>query len=251
MRWALVKITLVVVLSLMDVVSGQTRQPCIVTRVLDNCRVELASGEIIHLIGLQAFPNSSSTPIQPNSLPDSLIIGKSLWLESDDHLPAEFGYLWHDSLLINTELLSRGLALVWDDTAGFKYQRIFLVAEHKARTARRGNWKYAGFLSAEINHAATIGDDTVYVTQSGKKYHRAGCRLLSENKTALPLSQARLEHEPCRFCTGAQIAPEKILPLESIGKKVTMQCLGQTKNGNRCKREAESGSKYCWQHRRK
>lgn len=245
------KITPLAVLMLAHSLVGQTRQPCVVARVLDSCRVELSSGEIIHLIGVQAFPYSSSNLTQSNSFPDSLIIDKSLWLESDDHWPAGFGYLWRDSLLINAELLRQGLARVWDDTAGFKYQATFLVAEHKARTAKRGNWKFAGFLSAEIGHTATAGDDTVYVTPSGKKYHRAGCRLLSDNKTALSLSQARLEHEPCRLCTDSAIAPEKILPLNSNGKKIPMQCLGQTKSGNRCKREAEAGSKFCWQHRRK
>lgn len=245
------KITPLVVLILAGALTGQTRQPSVVARVLDSCRVELASGAIIRLIGVQAFPNSSSNLIQSNSFPDSLIIGKSLWLESDDHWPADFGYLWRDSLLINAELLRQGLARVWDDTTHFKYQEIFLIAEHKARTARRGNWKFVAFLSTEIDHATTVAGDTVYVTQSGKKYHRAGCRLLSANKTALPLPQARLEHEPCRLCMDSPIAPEKILPLESNGKKVPTQCLGQTKSGSRCKREAESESKYCWQHRRK
>ncbi|MGH7450646.1 MAG: thermonuclease family protein [bacterium] len=245
------KITPLVVLILAGALTGQTRQPCVMARVLDSCRVELASGEIVRLIGVQAFPNSSSNLIQFNSFPDSLIIGNALWLESDDHCPAGLGYLWRDSLLINAELLRRGLALVWDDTTHFKYQEIFLVAEHKARTARRGNWKFAAFLSVEIDHATKASDDTVYVTQSGKKYHRAGCRLLSENKTALPLSQARLEHEPCRLCTDSPIAPKGISPLEPNSNKVSPQCLGQTKSGSRCKREAESGSKYCWQHRRK
>ncbi len=251
MQLDFIKITPFAVLIFAASLTGQTRQPCIMARVLDSCRVELASGEIVRLIGLQAFPNSSSNLIQSNSFPDSLNIGKSLWLESDDHWPAGFGYLWRDSVLINAELLRQGVALVWDDTAHFKYQEIFLIAEHKARTARRGNWKFAGFLSAETGQTATADDDTVYVTQSGKKYHRAGCRLLSQNKMALPLSQARLEHNPCRLCTDSPIAPKGILPLESNSKKFSTQCLGQTKSGNRCKREAESGSKYCWQHRRK
>jgi hypothetical protein len=251
MQLVLNKITPLAVLILAASLIGQTRQPCVVARLLDSSRVELASGEIIRLIGLQAFPNSSPNFVRPISFIDSLLVGKTLWCEGDDNLPANFGYLWRDSLLINAELLRQGLALVWDDTAHFKYQEIFLVAEHKARTARRGNWKFAAFLSAEIDNDTTLAGDTVYVTQSGKKYHRSGCRLLSENKTALPLSQARLEHDPCRLCMGSPITPKGIAPLESNGKKVSAQCLGQTKSGSRCKREAEPGSKYCWQHRRK
>ena len=251
MRLGLNKITPLVVLIFAGTLTGQTRQSCVVTRVLDSSRVELTSGEIIRLIGVQSFPNFRPNLIHSNPFLDSLIIGKSLWLESDDHWPADFGYLWRDTLLINAELLRQGLAQVWDDTSDFKYLGDFLVAEHKARTARRGNWKFAAFLSAGVEHAMTANDDTVYVTQSGKKYHRAGCRLLSDNATALSLSQARLEYEPCRLCMNFPMTLKGISPTETNGKKISMQCLGQTKNGSRCKREAEPGSKYCWQHRKK
>jgi hypothetical protein len=110
MRLEFNKITPLAVLILAASLSGQTRQPCVVARVLDSCRVELASGEIVRLIGLQAFPNSSSNLNQAHSFPDSFIIGKSLRLESDEHLPPDFAYLWRDGLLINAELLRQGLA---------------------------------------------------------------------------------------------------------------------------------------------
>ncbi|MGH7601999.1 MAG: hypothetical protein ACREOI_37015, partial [bacterium] len=72
MRLVLNKITPLAVLMLAHSLVGQTRQPCVVARVLDSCRVELSSGEIIHLIGVQAFPYSSSNLTQSNSFPDSL-----------------------------------------------------------------------------------------------------------------------------------------------------------------------------------
>ena len=251
MRLDFIKITPIAVLILAASLAGQTRQPCAVTRVLDRCRVELASGEIVRLIGLQAFPNSSTHLIQSNSFLDSLIIGKSLWLESDNHLPAGFGYLWHDSLLINLELLRQGLTRVWDDTTQFTHQEIFLVAEHKARTAKRGNWQFATLLFAAVDETTTVIDDTVYLTQSGKKYHRLNCRLLSQNKTALPLSRARLNYGPCSLCAVSVSAPQEIQSIQPTSKMATAQCVATTKSGKRCKRDAEPGTKYCWQHRRK
>jgi hypothetical protein len=248
MRLDFVKITPLAALILAASLAGQTRQPCAVTRALDNCRVELASGEIVRLIGLQNFPHSSS---QFNSLFDSLLIGKSLGLEIDGNMPAGLGYLWRDSLLINVELLRRGLARVWDDTVQFKHQESFFLAEHKARTAKRGNWQFATLLFAAVDEAAPVIDDTVYVTQSGKKYHRADCRQLSKNSIALPLSRAQINLSACRLCEASTTPPATTQSLQQNDKVAPARCLAKTKNDDRCKREAEAGSKYCWQHRRK
>jgi|GEM_PF-2680050 len=251
MRLDFIKITPLAFSILAASLAGQTRQPCVVARVLDSCRVELASGEIVRLIGLQTFPNFSTHLIQSNSFPDSLLIGKSLGLEHDENFPAGFGYLWRDSLLISVELLRRGLVRVWDDTIQFKHQEIFLVAEHKARTAKRGNWEFVTFLFAAVDETTTVSDDTVYLTQSGKKYHRLNCRLLSQNKTALPLSQARLNYGPCSLCAVSVSSSQEAQSIQPNNKMATAQCAAVTKSGKRCKRDAEPGTKYCWQHRRK
>jgi len=41
---------------------------------------------------------------------------------------------------------------------------------------------------------------TVYVTKTGAKYHRDGCRSLSKSKIAIDLSEARRKYEPCDAC---------------------------------------------------
>lgn len=42
---------------------------------------------------------------------------------------------------------------------------------------------------------------TVYVTNSGKKYHQTGCQYLSNSKIAISLDEAELEgYEPCSKC---------------------------------------------------
>ena len=49
--------------------------------------------------------------------------------------------------------------------------------------------------------AATMRDtDTVYVTQSGKAYHLAGCEGLSRSKFPRLLRDARQTHRPCPNC---------------------------------------------------
>jgi micrococcal nuclease len=41
----------------------------------------------------------------------------------------------------------------------------------------------------------------VYITRTGAKYHRAGCRYLRRSKIAIPLSQAKaLGYQACKVC---------------------------------------------------
>lgn len=243
MRWDSLKILAV----LAATVSGQTRQADAILRVIDGERVELRSGATLRLAGLQAFPNLSFHRLPFLLFLDSLVVGKVVELELDDALPEDCGYLWRDSLLVNVELLRRGWMQVWVDTARFKYRDLFLAAENAARQTKSGGWKF----TASVDSAKTAGNDTVYVTKSGKKYHRAGCRLLAQNKIALLLSQARINHDACRLCVVAANPSRAALALQPNGKAAAVQCWGKTKKGDRCKREAEAGSKYCWQHRRK
>ena len=41
---------------------------------------------------------------------------------------------------------------------------------------------------------------TVYVTRTGQKYHRDGCRYLSRSKIPMSLKAAAARYEPCRVC---------------------------------------------------
>ena len=43
-------------------------------------------------------------------------------------------------------------------------------------------------------------EQTVYVTDSGKKYHRAGCRYLSKSQIPIGLSDAKQSYAPCSVC---------------------------------------------------
>jgi endonuclease YncB( thermonuclease family) len=254
MRFVHIMILSLALLSFAHAASGQRRQHCSVLRAHDSCRVELASGKIVRLLGLQLFANNQSHLIGPQAFLDSLVSANSLWLELDNRPPDAssriFGYLWRDSLLINEELLRRGLVQLWTDTAKFQYREIFLAAEREAREARRGNW---GFLPTPLDTAlVTMAglDDTVYVTKTGRKYHYANCRLLSANKMALPLSKARMKYGPCRLCAVSAAKADEKNPRLQREKIAASRCAANTKSGARCKRQAEPGSKYCWQHRR-
>lgn len=50
----------------------------------------------------------------------------------------------------------------------------------------------------------TVGEKekgvTVYVTDAGTKYHRAGCRFLSKSMHEIALGEAVKKYEPCSVC---------------------------------------------------
>jgi len=46
-----------------------------------------------------------------------------------------------------------------------------------------------------------LADETVYVTRTGTKYHRAGWRHLSKSAISMPLSDAATRYGPCSACS--------------------------------------------------
>jgi endonuclease YncB( thermonuclease family) len=48
--------------------------------------------------------------------------------------------------------------------------------------------------------AATPQSQTVYVTRTGTKYHRAGCRYLSRSAIPMSLKEAKARYTPCSVC---------------------------------------------------
>lgn len=53
------------------------------------------------------------------------------------------------------------------------------------------------YAQAEQTDPAKI---TVYVTKTGAKYHRDGCRYLSKSKIPMSLKDAAKKYEPCKVC---------------------------------------------------
>lgn len=101
---------------------------------------------------------------------------------------------------------------------------------------------------------------TVYVTKSGKKYHSQNCSSLSSSKKAIELSDAIDNgYTPCKKCkpdqnlksnTSKNLIPENNSEVKKQNDTKEQQCEAITKSGTRCKRKAQTGSKYCWQHQK-
>ncbi len=59
----------------------------------------------------------------------------------------------------------------------------------------------------EPEHQQSSGE-TVYITKTGAKYHRAGCRYLSKSSIPIPLSEAVKSYSPCSVCKPPTIKTE-------------------------------------------
>jgi biopolymer transport protein ExbD len=52
---------------------------------------------------------------------------------------------------------------------------------------------------------------TVYITKTGKKYHRAGCRYLSQSQIKTTVKEAQANgYTPCKVCRPPQVTDARI-----------------------------------------
>lgn len=101
----------------------------------------------------------------------------------------------------------------------------------------------------------SAADPTVYVTKTGSKYHTSTCSSLSKSRAPLSLSDAVAQgYTPCARCKPPGGKPSPVKPQKEVktkgssGARPAEQCEATTKNGTQCKRRAQPGSRYCWQH---
>lgn len=85
----------------------------------------------------------------------------------------------------------------------------------------------------------------VYTTTTGTKYHKSSCRHLAKSKIETTLAKAKAaKYTACKVCKPSGAIATKQVKKVSTGSK----CTATTQKGSRCKRNAASGSKTCWQH---
>jgi NOL1/NOP2/fmu family ribosome biogenesis protein len=71
------------------------------------------------------------------------------------------------------------------------------------------------FLALSFN---ALKAQTVYITESGKKYHAKNCSVAKTGKKGIELAAAKKEgYEPCKVCKASDIVADK--PKEAKEKK--------------------------------
>jgi micrococcal nuclease len=102
-------------------------------------------------------------------------------------------YLEPDGLFVNREIIARGYGHAYTRYP-FAFLDDFRAVENAARAGRLGLW------GPEPTNGKLGEEGTVFITRTGTKYHRAGCRYATADAAALPLERAAARYAPCSVC---------------------------------------------------
>jgi micrococcal nuclease len=102
-------------------------------------------------------------------------------------------YLEPGGLFVNRELVAKGYAFAYVQYP-FQFMDDFRAAERTAREKGLGLW------GPDPAPSKATADELVYVTKTGLKYHRGGCRALSKSDTAIRLAEVGARYQPCGIC---------------------------------------------------
>jgi micrococcal nuclease len=154
-----------------------------------------------------------------------LLDGVKVYLEPDQGKQLErdkygrlLAHVWRasDKLLIAERIIHDGYGFFYG-TYPFRqsYMDAYRTAEKDAREHDRGLWAPHAEASASSGASGSgsspsvgtgqsdnsSGDVTVYITDTGEKYHRGNCRYLKKSKHAISLADAKAAgYTPCSVC---------------------------------------------------
>ena len=169
----------------------------------DTLKIEYeGNSETIRLIGVDTpetvHPTKLVEPFGPeaSAFTKNLLIGEEVYLRLGNEERGKYdrllAYVYRapDGLFVNLEIVRQGYGKAYVKYP-FEHMVLFQHYESRARSSGKGLWI--------LSPPQKPGEDekTVYVTKSGKKYHRKSCRW---GNIAMPLSEARERYSPCALC---------------------------------------------------
>ena len=189
-----------------------------VVRVIDGDTVKIDyNGEAtnVRLIGVDTpetvHPNKPVEAYgkEASNFTKNLLQGESVYLRFDGKRRDNFGrllaYLYRapDGLFVNLEIVRQGYGHVYTQFP-FKHIELFRYYGNRARIAGKGLYgSPQSSVGLEDASAAVESEETgaIFVTRSGKKYHREGCLSLSRSKIPISLEEAKERNfGPCGRC---------------------------------------------------
>lgn len=246
----------------------------VVDRVIDGDTVALREIGTVRLIGVDApepadqRPDQKAQGLAAKEFLKRLLANQMVRVEQEPGKKDKYGrtlaYLYlGDGTHVNAEIIKQGFGHAYT-AVPFAQLNSFRLFEREARDAGKGLWAGAAQTSRSVQAPlvapiapravtrAVASTDTVYVTKTGAKYHRAGCRHLARSQIAMSLSDAATRYSACSVCrpptsAGSAIstAPRSVAPPPA---PTSGRCAATTRKGTQCSRRAQSGRAYCWQH---
>ena len=186
----------------------------LVTRVIDGDTIVVQGVGTVRLIGVDTPETvDPRKPVQffgkeASEFTRHLVSGKVVRLEYDfdrkDRYDRTLAYVYlADGTFVNAEIVRQGFGHAYTRFP-FKFLDQFRGYEREAREAHRGLWDGVA-TPAEPSTGAGVeaptpdGEQIVYLTRSGDKYHRAGCRFLARSQIPVALKNVG-SHGPCSAC---------------------------------------------------
>ena len=187
-----------------------------VMRVIDGDMVKInynGKATNVRLIGVDT-PETvhPSKPVEAygkeaSNFTKNLLQGESVYLRFDIDKTDKYGrllaYLYRapDGLFVNLEIVRQGYGHAYTQFP-FKHIESFRYYGNRARTAGKGLYgvPQARVTSLSAESSAVESEGEVYVTRTGKKYHREGCISLRRSKIPISLSEAKQRYGPCGRC---------------------------------------------------
>lgn len=183
-----------------------------VERVIDGDTLTVSGIGAVRLIGVDAPETVDPRKLaqyvgkEAEAFLRRLVEGKQVRLERDFEGTDKYGrtlaYVYlQDGTFVNAEIVRQGYAHAYTRFP-FRHLEQFRALEREAREADRGLWAGGSALApATYSVAASVdASETVYVTRTGQKYHRAGCRHLARSQIPMPLKEAAARYGPCGVC---------------------------------------------------
>jgi micrococcal nuclease len=180
----------------------------------------------IRLIGTYV-PQNGPAADEARAFTARLLQGESVYLEYDPNWPRRdrddrlWAYVYRapDGLFVNLELVREGFARI-SSAELFVHEPLLRAYERVARRAQKGLWSPRAAQAEDpptsrpapevATRPATPAPDgsadaQVYVTKSGKKYHRKDCQFVKDGATAMTVKQAQAQGlTPCSRCKPPQ-----------------------------------------------
>jgi micrococcal nuclease len=204
--------------------SQQQARP--VRHIVDGDTVVVALGEgeaTVDLIGVATPEPGQLYHEESKRFMENLLAGEAVYLKHEGEATASApagrmrAYVFRapDGLFVNLEITRQGYGKVAAEPA-FEHEKLFQFYEQGAKTARKGLWSprvdrqtrvdASGIHGPSSSRSSGQADDPiVYVTKTGKKYHRKGCQHVRKSCIPMRLSEAKQRgYTPCSRCKPPQ-----------------------------------------------
>ncbi len=216
MRWAYLLLGFAVGLAFAQAVKfpvpqGQTLRATVVS-VTDGDTIKVRIGdkiETVRIIGYNAPETNQPFGDKASLYLKTLLEGREVILESDVQATDKYGrrlyHVWVPQVLVGELMLLSGLGQIMTIPPNVRHVEHFQRVQTAARSVGLGIWSVPFPTTtqerATQKKATQEGSDIVYITRTGTKFHRAGCRYLRYSAIPIRRSEAIAQgYSPCSVC---------------------------------------------------